>query len=163
MFDDDGNEIEGELVRQPKVKETDPDLLQAEVDRKEQIRQKRIATLAKYRANGRPPGMPNKVVIAVKTFLRDVLDDPRYRANFRKRMFKGDIAPAVEQMAYHYVIGKPRERIDITANVGITTLNLERLTDAQLASIRDLLQQARQLPDVIDVQSADSHDDEAAG
>lgn len=161
LFDDDGNPCEGTLIRGPKVvvTETDPDLVQAEKDAKQLLYEQRCATLMKYRLSGRPAGHPNKVSVAIKEFLRTVLDDPRYRAQFKRRMFSGEIAPALEQMAYHYVIGKPRERIDITAHVGVTTLNLERLSDAQLQNVRELLQQTRQLPDVLDVQSTDSHDD----
>ena len=140
MFDDAGKEIDGTLVREPKAKKTP-----------EEIRLERIARLPMPR--GRPKGVPNKATIAIKEFLRCCLDDPRYRARFRRQMFNGEISPALEQMAYHYVIGKPREQIDITATVGITTLNLERLTDAQLQQVRDLLQGVPQhaLAEPIDV------------
>jgi hypothetical protein len=63
--------------------------------------------------NGRPKGVPNKATIEVKAFIRQIVDDPVYRANFRKRAISGKLAPALESLMFFYVIGKPVDRQEV--------------------------------------------------
>lgn len=62
---------------------------------------------------GRPKGIPNKASGEVKILARDLLSDPIYLANLRKRLRSGKIAPAVETTLYHYAFGKPSENVTL--------------------------------------------------
>lgn len=122
LYDEDGTPVTGVPIR-PKLS---PD------ERRRQM----LASLAKGRGMRRNP----RVTVEIKQFLQRILDDRMYRACFRRRMLSGEIAPQLEAMVYHYVIGKPKETHEFTATVGVTTVSLDRLTDQQLHVMRDLLQ-----------------------
>lgn len=62
--------------------------------------------------SGRKKGTPNTATAEAKAFLTSILTDPAYREQFRERMVKGAAGP-MEVRAWEYVIGKPRETIDL--------------------------------------------------
>jgi hypothetical protein len=128
LFDDDGRPVDGRPVR-----------VHADLSAAEQRRRENLKNLSLGRG-GRRKGVPNRATTSVKEFLTGILNDKHYRACFRRRMFSGEIAPQIEALVYAYVIGRPRERVDVTATIGVTTIALDRLTDAQLAAMRELLQ-----------------------
>ena len=45
---------------------------------------------------GRPKGVPNKATIEAKGACSELVDDPEYRANLKKRLIAGKLAPAVD-------------------------------------------------------------------
>jgi hypothetical protein len=146
LYDEDGSRISGQpYVPQPP----------------RTAKERSLANLKRGR-----PGRQSQEVVHLKDFMRTILDDPHYRASYRRRMKSGEIAPQLEAMAYHYILGKPKETVDIHATVGVTTINLEHLTDAQLQAMRELLQgipQQPQLPPILDVtpraNGSDDHGD----
>jgi len=67
--------------------------------------------------SGRKPGTPNKATRAVREFLAAMVDDAGVQEAIRERILAGDAVAffrAVDQ-----VLGKPRERMDVTVNVQI--------------------------------------------
>jgi hypothetical protein len=128
LLDDQGRTVVGRPVR-----------LSRAVLTEHERREKRLANLQKG-WHGSKSSITQRNHVQLKEFLASILDDRRYRACLRRRMFSGEIAPGIEAMIYGYVMGKPPQSVDITATVGVTTLSLDRLSDTQLALVRDLLQ-----------------------
>jgi hypothetical protein len=67
--------------------------------------------------SGRPKGLPNKATAELRAFAREVLDTPGYRRSLTRRLLKGTLAPALEQMLFFYAYGKPKDHVRIEAEV----------------------------------------------
>src|SRR5262245_32666104 len=123
------------------------------------LTQNQLDALAKGRANAiRKP----RTSLDARAWLRRLVDDYQYRKNFRRRMINGELAPGLEAMVYHYALGRPKETHEIIANISNTTIALEKLNDAQLQLLRDMLQGTavlRQIegPGDIELLDADHH------
>jgi hypothetical protein len=78
---------------------------------------------------GRPKGVPNKATTEVKKLCTALVEDADYQARFRTRMLAGKLPPMVEAMAWYYAFGKPREQIQLDANVRMPTI-INRLRGA---------------------------------
>lgn len=69
------------------------------------------------KTGGRQAGTPNKGTaqkrLDAKAASGEVLEDPAYRRNFRKRARQGKLAPAVEAMLWAYYYGRPVERQEV--------------------------------------------------
>lgn len=61
---------------------------------------------------GRPKGSLNKSTIEGKAFCEGIVDDPKYRANLRKRAIIGKLHPSVENMLWDRAKGKVKETIE---------------------------------------------------
>lgn len=72
---------------------------------------------------GRPKGVPNKATQEMKSLAQRLLGDPIYRANFRKRLQSGELAPGMEALLYHYAFGKPPDKIDLNVPEPVTVIN----------------------------------------
>jgi len=70
---------------------------------------------------GRKKGGNNKAVKAIKEFMVELLDDEGYRRTLTKRIKAGEL-PGVELFLLTKALGKPREEIEITANVPLFAL-----------------------------------------
>jgi hypothetical protein len=62
---------------------------------------------------GRPKGRPNNSTIQVKQFCASILDDPAYQLGVRQRALRGQLAPAIEALLWHYRWGKPKEEAQV--------------------------------------------------
>ena len=62
--------------------------------------------------------MQNKVTLEARKAATELVDDPAYRAKLLADLRKRKVAPAVEQMLWHYAKGKPKESVegDVTIN-----------------------------------------------
>ena len=49
-------------------------------------------------------------------FAASIVDDPIYRANLLARAQTGTLAPAIEQMLWHYAKGKPPDKVELNVN-----------------------------------------------
>ncbi len=81
---------------------------------------------------GRPKGSLNKVSREQKEFIKSILDSEEYRESFRRRLIRGDAA--LEQMAHHYIIGKPKDTLAIEKMPPM--LVVDELTDQDIADVR---------------------------
>lgn len=70
------------------------------------------------KTGGRAKGVPNKNTTDVAAVARALVEDPEYQVNFALRLFKGDLAPGVETMLWHYAYGKPAEHLEVTGEDG---------------------------------------------
>lgn len=62
---------------------------------------------------------------------KKLLTDPAYTASVLDRIKRGELAPQVETMLWHYAYGKPPDVIQVEG--GTLIEQLEQLSDAQLA------------------------------
>ena len=81
---------------------------------------------------GRPKGVPNKATIEQKEFLRSVLESEEYRASLRRRLIRGE--PGLEQMAHHYLMGKPKDTL--TLEHAPPLLVVDALTSEDIEAVR---------------------------
>jgi hypothetical protein len=82
------------------------------------------------KTGGRQKGSPNKVTGEARLAASALVDDPLYRQRLAKDMRLRRIAPAIEQMLWHYAKGKPKEGVDLTVIQDYS--DLSNLTDAEL-------------------------------
>jgi hypothetical protein len=64
-----------------------------------------------------------------KNFALQVVRDPLYRERLMKRAQMGVLAPAVEQLLWHYAYGKPADRVEISRGPDLSDLTEEELAD----------------------------------
>jgi hypothetical protein len=65
---------------------------------------------------GRPPGVPNKASSEIKEAARSIVEDAEYVESLKRRV-KAGRAPHMETLLFHYAYGKPKETVDLNANV----------------------------------------------
>jgi hypothetical protein len=75
----------------------------------------------KQPGGGRPLGSNNDSVKAIKQYMAELLDDPGYRAKLTRRIKAGEL-PQIELFLLTKAIGKPKEEIEVTANVPLFAL-----------------------------------------
>lgn len=81
------------------------------------------------RTRGSAPVVPAVVgANQVRDVCRAMVDNPTYRAKLASRMNSGKIAPAVEQMIWHYAHGKPVETVKLTGGDGGPVQHHVRIT-----------------------------------
>jgi hypothetical protein len=67
---------------------------------------------------GRPKGSKNKATVEAKAACSEIVDDPIYRQNLKKRAQEGRLQPGLEAMLWYYAKGKPKELIEHTLEEG---------------------------------------------
>ena len=70
------------------------------------------------KTGGRQKGTPNKTTTELGHACRRLVQDKAYRDSFKTRLHAGELAPALEQMVWHYAYGKPLERHEIGGEGG---------------------------------------------
>lgn len=68
-----------------------------------------------------------KAALQLASFL---IQDPLYRKNLIVRARAGTLAPNIEMMLWHYILGKPVEQINITTDA--PDREMSEMTDAEL-------------------------------
>lgn len=81
---------------------------------------------------GRPAGIPNKVTIEVREAARALVGRKEYLDGLQVRLDAGELAPAVENMLWHYAYGKPAETLNINH---IKPEEIAKMPDAALRAI----------------------------
>ena len=95
------------------------------------------------KTGGRQKGTLNKVTAEAKAVCAAIVDDPTYRRNLTARARRGDLAPAIEAMLWHYAYGKPKETIGVTvveAHDDLSGLSTEKLLQ-KADDVRDWLRE----------------------
>lgn len=64
--------------------------------------------------------------------IAEILDDPEYLRQLKRRALGGVLAPAVEIMLWHYMYGKPAENVNV--DVTYKKEDLSKLSDSELAA-----------------------------
>ena len=70
---------------------------------------------------GRPKGGLNKTTIEVRNAARALVEDPSYRAELSKRLIAGT-APHMETLLWHHAYGKPKDVVEVVADVGVSKI-----------------------------------------
>ena len=53
----------------------------------------------------------------MKAMAQRLLKDKEYRKQFKARLERGDLPPAVETMLYHYAYGKPADNLNVKGDL----------------------------------------------
>lgn len=53
-------------------------------------------------------------MLAARELAQNILTSPKYIATLKARADEGRLAPAVEQMLWHYAGGKPPDKLEVT-------------------------------------------------
>lgn len=69
------------------------------------------------KTGGRKPGSRNKRTLEIEAIARQILEHPKYQANLKSRANTGTLPPAVETMLFHYLFGKPVEKVEHSGTV----------------------------------------------
>lgn len=96
---------------------------------------------------GRPKGSINKRREEALGFVHELLTDPEYRKNLIVRARAGILAPALEQLFWHYEAGKPRETVAIVDE-------RESLRDVSTDELRGRLDELRKQVDTLSMAHA---------
>ena len=82
---------------------------------------------------GRAKGTLNKATLAGREFAERLVNDPEYLASVVARAKAGKLQPGIEQMIWYYALGKPRESVELSGNIGsardVTTMSTTELLD----------------------------------
>ena len=70
------------------------------------------------KTGGRKRGTPNRATGDVRECCAKLVADPAYLAALRRRLLAGELAPAVETMLWHFAFGRPKDSLEMDANVG---------------------------------------------
>lgn len=88
-----------------------------------------------------------------RRFALELLGTRAYQEKLKDRLEKGDLAPAIESMLWHYAYGKPVEQIRVSVEQGpdLSTMTIEEL-EAQMAAMQNALAEAKDLASAIPAQ-----------
>lgn len=70
------------------------------------------------KAGGRKKGTKNKASNGIRKFSLQLLMDPIYRRELRKRLKDHTIDPGIHRMLYQYAYGRPPEKIELSGPDG---------------------------------------------
>ena len=89
---------------------------------------------------GRPKGVPNKSTVEVREIATRLVEDPEYRQQLVKRMRTGKLSPQMEALMWAYAYGRPVDRLEIDGRMTTESLDVTKLSDAELTErLRALL------------------------
>ncbi len=91
------------------------------------------------KTGGRQKGTVNKATAEVRAVCAAIVDDATYRKNLTARARRGELAPAIEAMLWHYAFGKPKDSLDVT--VGHAGGDLSELSTEDLLHRADGLRE----------------------
>ena len=85
------------------------------------------------KVGGRAKGTLNKATLVGRAFAERLVNDPDYLASVEARAKAGKLQPGIEQMIWYYAIGKPRESLELSGNIGsgrdVATMSTAELLD----------------------------------
>ncbi len=87
--------------------------------------------------SGRRKGTPNRKTVAMRELLAALLNDVDYQHRLREDFRHRRIHPSIETLVWAHVIGKPTEKIEVSADV---TMNEQLATERELLRQLDLWQ-----------------------
>ena len=65
---------------------------------------------------GRPKGAVNKITADARQLFQSIVSDPTYLARFVKRLPNGKLPPRLEEMAWAYAYGKPKQPFEVDSS-----------------------------------------------
>jgi hypothetical protein len=86
--------------------------------------------LAAHDRIGTKKGTPNRKTIELRALMAALVDDLEYRSRLREDFRKRRVHPPTEALVWAYAVGKPTEKIEMSASVSV---------DERLAAEREML------------------------
>ena len=69
--------------------------------------------------SGRRRGTPNRRTVEARQLCSDLVHDVRYQARLLHDFIRRRVHPSVEQMLWHYAIGRPEQRIELRGGLTV--------------------------------------------
>jgi hypothetical protein len=74
------------------------------------------------KTGGRKKGTPSKATVEAKAAWSEIVDDLKYRKTLLTKAREGTLAPGVETMLWYFAKGKPRESLELSGDLALTTM-----------------------------------------
>jgi len=87
--------------------------------------------------SGRKKGTPNRRTVELRALITALLNDVDYQHRLRDDFRKRRVHPSTEVRVWEYIVGKPKEKIEVSADV---TMNEKLATERELLRQLDLWQ-----------------------
>jgi hypothetical protein len=71
---------------------------------------------SKTPGSGRKKGSRNKRSKPVEDIARGIIEDPVYLTNLKDRALAGTLPPMIEALMFHYLFGKPQEKLEVSGD-----------------------------------------------
>ena len=100
--------------------------------------------------SGRKRGTPNRKTIALRALMASLLEDVDYQHRLREDFRKRRVHPSIEALAWAYHLGKPKQQIEMSANVTMNerlAAEREQLRHLGLPELEKLLAESQALID----------------
>lgn len=100
--------------------------------------------------SGRKPGTPNKVSVAFRVLIGQMVEDPFYQHKLREDFRKRKVHPTVEALVWAYHIGKPKTEIELSGNLELSQRfenDRERLRGLSLEELEALAEESQAVID----------------
>jgi hypothetical protein len=68
------------------------------------------------KTGGRKPGSRNKRSEGIEEIAQDIIMNPVYQKNLRERALAGTLPPMVEVLLYHYLFGRPVDKLELSGD-----------------------------------------------
>jgi hypothetical protein len=104
--------------------------------------------------SGRRKGTPNRKTVAMRELMTALLNDVDYQHRRREDFRHRRIHPSIEALVWAHVIGKPTEKIEMSANVTMEKKLAEELEVFSRLSLEQLEELAAQSQALVDTAMA---------
>ncbi len=74
---------------------------------------------------GRPKGKPNAQTLVIREYAQGIVNDPKVRELLLTQAQEGTLPPQLYQLFFYYAFGKPEDKIGVTIDHTIYTVELE--------------------------------------
>lgn len=70
--------------------------------------------------SGRKPGTPNKISVAFRVLVQQMVEDPVYQHRLRADFKARRVHPTVESVIWAYHVGKPKQELELSGGLELT-------------------------------------------
>lgn len=70
--------------------------------------------------SGRVKGTPNRVSVELKVLVNELVNSPKYQAKLRLDFERRRVHPMIEALIWNHSLGKPKETVQLTADVQVS-------------------------------------------
>jgi hypothetical protein len=104
----------------------------------------------RHAGSGRKPGTPNRVNVAARALVAQMVGDPFYQHQLRRDFRKRKVHPTIEALVWAYHLGKPATVLELTGNLELSQRfedERQKLRSLGLAELEALAAESQALVD----------------